>query len=276
MLLKSLSIATLAFSMSVAHADIQKLQGSDTLADVMKDTIEVAKLAHLLEYAGGGSGKGEEALVAGKQGVAAMSREVTAEATLKAHDKGITIMPHSIGIDGVAILVNTKNSLKKVDFKTLKSIFTCEITAWEDVPGSEQYGDIVVYRRDDSSGTTDAVKHLLGIKQMGACTKVANTALEIANHTSEESNSIGFSGLPSIVHGKNRSLALAKLKNEKAVEATKETIQNRTYPLSRLLYVYEVGGKGVKTSAEMELMQTVTNRKVMDPIIEKHEFYTIP
>lgn len=274
--MKYIHLAIIAvLSVTAAHA-AQQLKGSDTLERVMKDSIEVAKVGHLLEYVGGGSGKGEEALIAGTQGVTAMSREASADAIAKAQAKGITLLPHSIGIDGVAILVNTKNGLKRIDFSALRDIFTCQITHWEDVPGSDQWGDIVVYRRDDASGTTDAVKNLLGIKQMGNCAKVVNTANEIASHTANESNSIGYGGLPTVIPSKNRPLALAKLKNDKAVEPTKETIRNRTYPLSRFLYVYEVGGKGVQTSQEQELMRTLVDRKIMDPIIEKHEFYTIP
>ncbi|NBW83603.1 phosphate ABC transporter substrate-binding protein, partial [bacterium] len=78
-------------------------KGSDTLAGLMTDAIQAAGLQDELQYAGGGSGKGEEALVAGQQGIAPMSREMKKEATAKAVAAGINPVAHPIALDGIGI-----------------------------------------------------------------------------------------------------------------------------------------------------------------------------
>jgi phosphate transport system substrate-binding protein len=165
--------------------------GSDTLAGVMTDAIIAGGLEQQISYAGGGSGNGEKAIVAGEQGIAPMSREVKPEVLQQATAQGVTLVPHVIGLDGLAIFVNKANMTQGLDLGTLRKIFSCELTKWEDIAGSSIRGKINVYRRNDASGTTDTFKHLVGVKQFGACVVILNETADIAEKTSKE---IGRSG----------------------------------------------------------------------------------
>jgi phosphate transport system substrate-binding protein len=155
-----LSAMVIAATATTSYGQVQSFAGSDTLAKVMSDAIVSADLGSRLTYAGGGSGNGEKALVAGTQGIAPMSRPFSAEQLAAAKDKGILPIEHVIGLDGIGIFVNSKNTVSNgLSIETLRRIYTCELTSWSQIPSSPLTGPIVAYRRNDASGTTDAFKH---------------------------------------------------------------------------------------------------------------------
>lgn len=266
-------ILTLAVLVAMPSFAIQRIQGSDTLYGSITEAIDRAKLSNDLQYVGGGSGKGEAGLIDQSQGIAPMSRELSADAMTKLANKNLKAIGHVIALDGIALFVNESNKTNLLDLDTIKKIYTCEIKKWDDIPFSGVKGEIRVYRRDDASGTTDLVKHVLGIKQFGECAKIVNSAEEISNQTSIEQAAFGYGGLSSHVQGKNRPLSIATKMGAKGVYPTLDTIRNRSYPLSRNLYVYEIS-EGT-SNAEKELVQRITDRKFMDPIVQKHEFFTL-
>lgn len=266
-------LLVLTVALAIPSFGIGRIQGSDTLYGVMTESIERSKLSGDLQYVGGGSGKGESALIDQTQGIAPMSREVSADAMTKLAAKGLKATGHVIALDGIAMFVNEKNRANLLDLDTIKKIFNCEIRKWEEISSSKVKGEIRVYRRDDASGTTDLVKHVLGIKQFGTCVQVANSAEEISQSTATELEAFGYGGLSSHVEGKNRPLSIANKVGAKGVYPTVETIRNRSYPLSRNLYLYELN-QGT-SDAEQDLIQNMTDRKFMDPIVQKHEFFTL-
>src|SRR5690349_6477359 len=106
------------FSLNLAFADgpAHTLHGSDTLAGAITDAIIAAGMDKEVVYVGGGSGTGETAILNGDQGIAPMSRPVSAQAADLAKSKGLALTPHVLGLDGIGIFVNDNNSLKGVDF----------------------------------------------------------------------------------------------------------------------------------------------------------------
>lgn len=264
---------TLAFS-AVAVAAPMTIAGSDTLAGVMSDAINQSGLQSELTYAGGGSGKGETAIVAGQQGIAPMSRAFKAEAKEKATVAGIKLVEHVIGLDGLGIWVKKDNSLTRVDFDTLRKIFACEITKWDDVPYANKSGAIVAIRRDDASGTTDTFKSLVGVKAFGECVKIMAETTDIAAETSVNANAIAYAGL-SAGRDANRALSVSVKADSAAILPTVRNIRTFAYPLARKLFVYEAQGSVKPGAAEMKLIENVSDRSFIDPIIQQNEFITL-
>lgn len=253
-------------------AQTRSLQGSDTLAGFVSDVIVASGLESKLVYQGGGSGKGEDALINGQQGIAPMSREMKDEALAKAKANGIKVTEHTIGLDGVAVFVNEGNSVSSLNLDQVKKIFSCQITNWSQVGGQNQA--IVAYRRNDVSGTTDTFKTLVGIKEFGSCVKVAAETADIAAYTSSQSNAVGFSGLSAGRAG-NKALSLAKKEGGKAYLPTPSTIRSFNYPLARKLYVYEASGKVKPTASEATLLGNMLDRSFADPLLQDNEFFTL-
>ncbi len=271
-MMRPLLISSLWISTSLFAQDntALTLKGSDTLAPYMSDVIRASGLESSVVYQGGGSSLGETALVNKTQHLAPMSRAFKTEQLQKAAAAGVKIVEHVIGLDGVGVFVNKSNGTTSLTLDQLKKIYSCEITNWSAVGGSDL--TITAYRRDDVSGTTDTFKSLVGLSSFGSCVKVLNETSAIADITSVEASAVGYSGLSAIREG-NRDLPLAKDASAVAFGPTPANIRSFDYPLARRLYVYEAAG--TMTAAEQTLLSNILDRSFSDPILVKNEFFTI-
>lgn len=254
-----------------AHASTA-IQGSDTLAGVITDAIISGGLDTDLTYIGGGSGKGEAALVNGTQGLSPMSRAFKDKARSEAESKNISITEHVVGLDAVSVYVNAKNAVPSLTLEQVKGFYTCEFTNWSQVGGVN--GAIAVYARDEFSGTTDTFKKLLGIKEFGACVTVLAETAEISLRTSNEPFAVGFSGL-SGKRVKNRVMPLAATAGADAVLPTDVNVRSKKYPLARELYVYEASGAVQPSAAENELLDLLLDPSFINPILRDNDFITL-
>lgn len=268
--LVTLTLTSLTLQVQAKHV----FSGSDTLAGVMTDAIIAGGLDQEISYMGGGSGNGEKAIANGEQGIAPMSREMNREILDQGTARGVIMVPHVIALDGIGLFVNHSNANSGMDIGMIRKIFNCEITKWEDVPGSSQRGPITVYRRNDASGTTDTFKHLVGVKKFGACVVILNETSDIAEKTSKEVSAIAYAGLSAKTE-KNHVLNIAKEGTTAFVTPTAATVRDGSYPLSRKLYIYEATGARTTNKIEAQLLDLLLDRSFIDPIIQDHDFFTI-
>jgi len=141
-----------------------------------------------------------------------------------------------IGLDGIAVIVNSANPLQQLDKSVIKKIFTGKITHWRQLD-KKLSGKINVYARDNKSGTFDTFKALV----MGKKTKLVSTASryksndKLSDDVVGDRFGIGFVGLASVRNAKalavSESGSLAK-KPEAFDVATED------YALARRLYMY--------------------------------------
>lgn len=269
-----LSLAVLSTLIGSSSYAAIGLKGSDTLAGLMTDTIVAAGLEAEVNYLGTGSGNGEKALVTGEQAVAPMSREMKPEVLKSLEEKGLSVVGHKIALDAIAIFVKDQGSLPlELDVDTVKSIFTCKITDWSAIPGSNKTGTIRVLRRDDASGTTDAFKHFTGIKEFGACVTAMGSTEELGEETSTDQQALAYTGL-SGKRPANKILPLSSsAKNIGRTSPTVANIRSGKYPFSRYLFVYEVTSN--LSAPEKTLVEKLTDRTFIDPIVQNNGFITL-
>jgi phosphate transport system substrate-binding protein len=268
-----LACAALSLS-SVSLADgAEALYGSTTIAGVVTDAIVQGGLSDQLSYQGGGSGVGEADLVSKQQGLAPMSRPFKASALAAAKKAGFDVVDHVIAYDGVTLFVGAANKLPALSFADIKGIFGCTVTKWEQIAGSGLTGTITVYGRDAASGTTDTLTSLTGAK-IGSCVKVVAESDDIANATNTDANGIGYAGL-SAKRDNNRAVPVSATVGGKAVLPTVATIRNKSYPLSRDLHVYSAAGAFAPNAAEQQLLDKLTDRSFLDPIVQDQGFITL-
>ncbi len=275
--MKTASLAALAalwFTGSAFAAPYQ-FHGSDTLLEVVADSVTKAGLSEEVQYLGGGSGVGEAALVAGTQGIAPMSRAFKPEQIAAAQARGVLPGDHVVGLDGVVLLVHSSNGLLGLTLDTIAKIYTCAYTKWQEVPRSGRTGDIKAYRRNDASGTTDAFKSLAGIAAFGTCVTIVDSAeaIVVATTTTDPS-AIGYSGLSGVRTG-NHVLAVARTETGPKFMPTEDNIRAFSYPLARSLHVYEASGSAVPNPVERELLDKMLDRNFLDPLLTQHDFITL-
>jgi ABC-type phosphate transport system substrate-binding protein len=190
LLMKKASIiaSVLLLGAGASHAGAQ-VAGSDTLFEVSTDIFAACGESPALTYVGGGSGTGENALVAGTQELAPMSRPLLCTVTAAAAAPfSVHIADDAIGIwrstpgGGDVCTDTTRDILRQVYFgvgtagngtggtqdcgnATRRGI----IANWAQVFGQAACGAGTcttlrhAYRRNDLSGTTDIFRSRLGI-----------------------------------------------------------------------------------------------------------------
>ncbi|TPH15091.1 substrate-binding domain-containing protein [Litorilituus lipolyticus] len=144
---------------------------------------------------------------------------------------------HIIGLDGLAVIVNQNNGLKKLSTKTLAKVFSGEINNWSQLGGENKA--ITIYSRDEHSGTWDTFKNLVLKKYSKKLSDKAirlESSTELSAKVSQNENAIGFIGLNYVLH--NKALAIAASKNTTAIFPTRFTIGTEDYALARRLYFY--------------------------------------
>lgn len=231
--------------------------GSDTLKPVV-----VSPYLPLV-YAGTGSGVGEACLrgsapcAPNKQLAAPMSRDIAGSCSVGGDD----LKSFRIGLDGILALTPTTNSATNITTADLAKAFCAAPTppaANPACPSSITVGGVTYdkfYRRDDLSGTTDTLKTLLGCTSL--CNNASHTIIDASTRPSPclstdsdtqciakltQANTgagsgnfvLSYAGLSALtVPVANRPKPL----DVNSVTPSDTTIRNRSYPLSRDLYV---------------------------------------
>jgi phosphate transport system substrate-binding protein len=116
----------------------------------------------------------------------------------------------------------------------LGDIFSGKITNWKDVGGDDE--KIQLYGRESSSGTFEFFKdHVVKTDFSPTCQTLPGTAA-IVNAVKKDKYSIGYGGAAYAEGVKD--CKVKKDAKSKGVLPTAATIKNKTYPISRYLYMY--------------------------------------
>jgi phosphate transport system substrate-binding protein len=186
-----------------------------------------------IEIAAHGSATAFASLANGSCDIGMASRRVNNDEVAKLAALGTMTDPdheHILGLDGIAIIVNSRNSLKDISKTELQRIFTGKETKWRN-------GDVIdLYARDDKSGTYDTFKTLvLNGKPLAPDAKRFENSEALSDAVASDPNAIGFIGLPFIRDTK--ALAISDTGTTPLLP-TPLTVATEDYSLSRRLYLY--------------------------------------
>jgi phosphate transport system substrate-binding protein len=230
----------------LAEAFLKKIGADSVQRKVVIPGVEVniegtfsnQNVTKIIEIKAHGSSTGFKGLQEGKCDIAMASRRVKdkeVEALSSLGDmKGIA-SEHILALDGVAIIVNTANTLRsRITTEKLAQIFTGEINNWSQVGGKN--APIVVHARDEKSGTFDTFKSLIlgKKKKLVATAKRWESNDDLSDAVNADLNAIGFCGLPSVKFNKVLSVS----DGGTAIRPTVFTIATEDYPVSRRLHLY--------------------------------------
>jgi phosphate transport system substrate-binding protein len=226
--------------------------GSDTLNNLMTLWAESYKRLYPnvnIQIQGAGSSTAPPALIQGASNFGPMSRTMKDEEIVafeKKHGYKPTAVP--VAIDALAVYVNKDNPVPGLSIPQVDAIFSStrkcggakEIGTWGDVGMTGDWANrpVALYGRNSVSGTYGYFKKNALCK--GDFSKrVAEQpgSASVVQSVSGQIGAIGYSGIGYRTSGV-RPLALAKKDGQPFVEATAENALNKSYPLSRVLYVY--------------------------------------
>ena len=231
-----LVIMTIGFSFTTVNKIT--IKGSDTMVILAQKWAEVYMSKNpttAIQVTGGGSGVGLSALINGSTDIATSSRPLKQSELEKIKGRYGTLgVEIACAKDGITIYLNKANGVSELTLKQLSDIYSGKITNWNQVGGAN--ANIKLYGRENSSGTYVYFKDNVIKKDYAlTCQSLPGTAA-IVNAVKKDKNGIGYGG--AAFDSGVKDCKVKKDANSPALLATEETIRNKTYPITRFLYMY--------------------------------------
>ena len=193
-----------------------------------------------IHFSAHGSGDAFKDLAKGSADIGMASRGIKADEVQSLGSLGDMHSPsceHVIGLDGIAVIVNSANPLTQLGLSQVADLFSGRISDWAGVGG--QPGPVKLYARKPPSGTLDFFKDaVLGGKDVDASAKSIEDSTELSNAVAADPQGVGFIGMPYVLN--NRALAIsADAKGGlRFVLPNLLTVKTEIYPISRRLFLY--------------------------------------
>jgi len=221
-------------------------KGSDTLVNLALAWAEEYQREHpeiQISVSGGGTGTGITGLINGTVDIANASRQIKEEEIVEAKANGIEPYEIVVANDAIAVIVNPKNPVSKLTLKQVSQIYQGQITNWKEIGGEDR--PIVCLSRETNSGTH--VYFLETVVRLGdarskalfsADTLLLPSSEGIIAEVRDNPNAIGYDGLGYVT---NEVKVLALDNGNGYILPSAETVNNKSYPIARQLYMYTNG-----------------------------------
>lgn len=240
--------AASADAASASQARYIENKGSDTIVNLALAWAERYQAAHpdvRISVTGGGSGTGIAALINGTVGIANASRQIKQEEIEQAKVNGVEPLEHIIARDAIAVIVHPQNPVSQLTLKQISDIYSGRINNWKEVGGEDR--PIVRLSRETNSGTH--VYFLETVLRLGKSddktlfsmdTLLLPSSEGIIAEVRQNPNAIGYDGLGYVPHDL-KMIAIAETEGGAYVLPSIPTVNDRTYPIARDLYMYTNG-----------------------------------
>src|SRR5512138_1146969 len=258
-LLFAITIFILVFSASCGPTSTQEAasassgayienKGSDTIVNLALAWAEKYQGEHpeiRISVTGGGSGTGIASLINKTVDIANASRQIKPEEVNEAEANGVKPVEHVIARDAIAVIVNPENPVSQLTLKQISDIYSGKINNWSEVGGENR--PIVRLSRETNSGThvyfLETVIRLGNSKDktlFSMDTLLLPSSEGIIAEVRQNPNAIGYDGL-GYMPKDLKMIAIAKEQGGAYVLPAIATVNDKTYPIARDLYMYTNG-----------------------------------
>jgi phosphate transport system substrate-binding protein len=266
-----------------AHKQSIQNIGSDTMVNLAQAWAEeYAKVdpAISVEVSGGGSGVGIAALINKTADIANASRKLEPEEEQKAKaSTGQTPSEFVVGFDGLAVYVNKSNPIDSISLEELSDIYRegGKLTKWSDlgvkaIPGARS-DDIIRVSRQNNSGSYQYFRETVVGKKADfkAGSLDMNGSKDVVEQVAKTPGAIGYSGLgyatPDV-----KILKVSKTKGQPGVLPSIATVHDKSYPISRPLFMYTPGAPPPAVKKYLDWIMSDAGQK----IVEKTGYVPLP
>jgi len=220
----------------VGRAEQVVVDGSTTVGPIAKAFAE-----YLMRHNPGlqitvsesGSGNGAKSLINNVCHVATMSRPMKSKELRAAKAQGVDPVEHIIAMDGLPVLVHPSNPVKQLSIAQLRDIYFGRINNWKFLGGPNM--KIVRISRDTNSGTYECFNELvMNTTRMASDVEYVGSNGAVRQRVQSTPAAIGYAGL-GFVDKTVKAVAI------NGVVPSAETVLDKSYPLSRPLYMYTNG-----------------------------------
>ncbi len=220
-----------------------------------------------MSVTGGGSGTGIAALVNNTVGIANASRSIKQEEIDNAKANGITPVEFTVARDAIGIIVNHDNPVDELTLQELADIFTGRIDNWTELGGSDL--EIVRLSRETNSGTH--VYFLETVIRLGSKentdifsrdTLLLPSSEGIISEVRDNPHAIGYDGLGYIT-AEVKVIAVAKDANSPYILPSVDTVNDKSYPIARDLYMYTPGEPSAVVKTYIEWILSPDGQRIV-------------
>jgi phosphate transport system substrate-binding protein len=222
-------------------------KGSDTMVNLALAWAEKYQSLHPeinISVTGGGSGTGIASLTNNTVDIANASRAMKDEEK-EAMPAGTEAVEFTVARDAIAIIVNLDNPVNELTLQQISDIYSGKINNWKDVGGDDL--EIVRLSRETNSGTH--VYFLENVLRLGSKedktlfstnTLLLPSSEGIMTEVQDNPHAIGYDGL-GYVTPEVKVIAVAKEPGSAYVWPSVATVDDKSYPIARDLYMYTAG-----------------------------------
>lgn len=234
-------------------------KGSDTMVNLALGWAEQYQVDHPeveMAVTGGGSGTGIAALINNSVDIANASRRIKEEEIADAKANGVTPVEFIVARDAIGVIVHPSNPVSQLTRQQLSDIYSGKISNWRELGGEDR--PIVRLSRESNSGTH--VYFLEQVVRLGdkenktlfsANTLLLPSSEVIVNEVRQNPNAIGYDGL-GYIPDDLKIIAVAKDPGDPYVLPSIETVNDKSYPIARDLYMYTPGEPDGAVKAYLE------------------------
>jgi|SRR5690349_157250 len=247
-------------------------KGSDTIVNLALAWAERYQAEHpdvRISVTGGGSGTGIASLINGTVDIANASRKIKEEEMAEAQANGIEPVEHIIARDAIAVIVNPENPVSQLTLQQIADIYSGKLNNWSEVGGEDR--PIVRLSRETNSGTH--VYFLETVLRMGDSedktlfsmdTLLLPSSEGIIAEVRQNPNAIGYDGL-GYVPKDLKMIAIAEQEGGAFVLPSIPTVNDKTYPIARDLYMYT---DGEPTGIVKEYLDWILDSDAQEIVVE--------
>ena len=223
-----------------------------------------------IEVSGGGSGVGIAALINGTAEIANSSRKLEPKEIDDAKRNGKDPKEFLVGYDGLAVYVHKDNPLETISLEELAEIYKegGKTSKWSELgvtlPGGKG-DDIVRVSRQNNSGTYAYFREtVIGKKgDFKAGSMDMNGSKDVVELVAKTPGSIGYSGLgyatPSV-----KIVKVSKKKGEPGVLPSIATVLDKSYPISRPMFMYTPGEPSPSVKKYLDWIHSDAGQKIVE------------
>jgi phosphate transport system substrate-binding protein len=223
-------------------------KGSDTIVNLALAWAEKYQAEHpniSISVTGGGSGTGIAALLNKTVDIANASRQMQAEEIKQAKANGFDPVEFVVARDAIAVIVNPTNPVSRLTLQQISDIYSGRINNWSQVGGEDR--PVVRLSREVNSGThvyfRDTVIRLGNPNNktlFATDTLLLPSSEGIISELRQNPNAIGYDGL-GYVPSDLKVIAVAKAAGSPYILPSIATVNDKSYPVARDLYMYTAG-----------------------------------
>lgn len=178
-----------------------------------------------------GTSAGVEAVAEGRADIGNVSRDLTEG------ERARGIVENRVGLDGIAVCVDSGNPVDSLTGEQLAGIYTGEITNWAWVGGEDI--PIVTVGREAGSGTRSAFEGLLGVENRCTYANELDSTGAVMARVAATPGAIGYVSFDAVWGGTQGHTVKAVALN--GVPPGAETVRSGDYPLCRTLSMVTKG-----------------------------------